>query len=186
MVVMVIMAILMAVSIPALSSLTESNNLTRGGQMLADQIGLARQLSAAKNRAVEVRLIKSDTNFPGGFNSIQLWISDDSGIFHPASRLASLPKSILISEKPLVSAAFGGTGGLTGTNSMPASAGLLANAKYAVFQVRPSGTIAPTLAMSNSTLTVISSKFATNNSLPKNYITIQVNPLTATPLIYRP
>lgn len=186
MVVIAIIGALLAVSVPALSSLLESNNLTRGGQMLADQIGLARQIAAAKNKAVEVRLIKSDPAFTNGFSGIQLWIADETGGYKTANRLASLPKGILISEQPAISAAFGSTNGLSATNSMPSNVGAVSNLKYAAFQIRPSGTITPSLAMSNATLTVVSSKFASNSSLPKNYVTIQINPLTATPLVYRP
>lgn len=185
-VVIAIIGTLLVISVPALSSLLESNNLTRGGQLLADQIGLARQIAAAKNKAVEVRLIKSDPASPNGYSSIQLWIADEAGGYKTVNRLASLPKGILISEQPAVSAAFGSTNGLSTNNSMPPNAGVVSNLKYAAFQIRPSGTITPPLAMSNATLTVISSKFTTNSSLPKNYVTIQINPLTATPLVYRP
>jgi uncharacterized protein (TIGR02596 family) len=185
-VVIAIIGTLLVISVPALSSLLESNNLTRAGQLLADQIGLARQIAAAKNKAVEVRLIKSDPDSTNGYSGIQLWIADEAGGYKTANRLASLPKGILISEQPSISAAFGPVNGLSTTNSMPANTGAVSNLKYAAFQVRPSGTITPSLAMSNATLTIVSSKFATNNSLPKNYVTIQINPLTATPLVYRP
>ncbi len=71
-VVIAIISILMALTVPAVSSLIENTNVTRGAQLVESQIQLARQLASSRNRPVEVRLIKVPAQSAAGsvpFNS---------------------------------------------------------------------------------------------------------------------
>lgn len=179
-VVISIMVLLSSAAVPALSSLMESNELTRGGQMVADQIRMARQIASSRNVSVEVRLVKTDALSSTGYNAVQLWTSQLTGT-NAASRMISLPKSIAISENPSVSDMLGSLS--TKTMSTVGNP----NASYTAFQIRPSGMVSPTMSMNGLCLTVVSTRHAkASDALPSNYVTVQINPNTGTPLVYRP
>ena len=178
-IVVAIMITLMSLATPALTSLLESGNLARGGQALADEINLARQLAASQNRVVELRIIKNDT--PPGYGLLQIWGNDASGTNVPLGRVMKLPQNIVIAENTTLSAALD----KTPTATMPTNTSMAGKA-YAYLRIRPSGAVDPSLTMSNFFFAVVSSRFGTDSTLPPNYVTIQINPLTGTPLVYRP
>ena len=178
-IVVAIMITLMSLATPALTSLLESGNLARGGQALADEINLARQLAASQNRVVELRILKNET--PPGYGLLQVWGTDAGGTNVPLSRVMKLPQNIVIAENTTLSAAIE----KTPTATMPTNSSMAGRA-YTYLRIRPSGAVDPSLAMSNFFFAVVSSRSATNSALPPNYVTIQVNPLTGTPLVYRP
>lgn len=178
-VVVAIMGILIALTVPAMSSLMQSNDLTRGGQLLADQVNLARQTASAQNTVIELRLIQ----IPGrtGYGGIQLWKNDSSGTMKPVRNASILPQSVAISPNPSHSAAFGDLP----TGTMPTGTPL-ANASYAALQIRPTGFVTPVLEMKNLFFTVMRDTQTTTSGLPPNYFMLQINPLTGAPLVYRP
>lgn len=187
-VVLAIFGILLGVLVPATSSLMESTNVTRGGQLVESQIQLARQLASSKNRPVEIRLIKVPTLPMGGLGAIQLWQVDppqgtNSGVARPVTRVEYLPTGVCISEDSAKNSRL-----LTAcpmTNAMPTGAPLAGSA-YSAIQIRPSGLVSPSVNMNSLYLTVVPARFGNLNELPNNFATIQINPLTATPRTYRP
>lgn len=180
MIVVAILGILMVVTLPAISSISQSSDLTRGGQMLADQVNLARQMASAQGTVVELRLIKLAGR--DGYSAIQVWKSDSSGTNTRAARaLATLPQGAAISGNLQLSAAFSALP----TGTMPAG-GTAGNAPYAAMQIRPSGIVTPVLSMSNLFFTVVPASLANNSQRPANYFALQINPLTGVPLVYRP
>jgi len=186
MAVILVVTILIALSLPALSSLMEGNNLARAGQTLSDQINLARQIASARNSAVEIRFVKNDPAITNGFAALQLWLLDTSGNYKAVTKPTYLPKGTIISENSSFSSVFNATNNLSATNSIPANSGALSNLKYAAVQIRPSGVMIPKMDMKDAGLTLITSRYASGSTLPNNYVTIQINPLTSTPLVYRP
>ncbi|CAN5761739.1 hypothetical protein BH09VER1_BH09VER1_13320 [soil metagenome] len=180
--VMAIMAILLTGALPALSSLLQSSNLTRGGQMMIDQLSMARQIAAAKNRTVEVRLIKLNPT-DGAYAGLQLWTVEPNGSSTPADRLVRLPNDIYISTSPTLSPPFS-----TLTSSNMAVAGL-SGLPYTSFKVRPAGSVEPVQAPANRSsfyFTFVNGRFTNSSTAPRNYVTLQINPDTANPIIYRP
>lgn len=175
--VVAILSLLLVMIIPSLNSLSDSNNLTMGGQVLADQINAARQTAAARNRAVELRLIKQG-NGPG-YSAVQLWMSREGTNSVAVSRVLPLAKNVVVAESATLSeilkTARSGTMNVGGTNS-----------PYMAVQVQPSGLVVPVIPMSASYLTIVPQRAATTNAQPANYVTVQINPITGTPLIYRP
>jgi len=171
--------LLAALTVPALSSLMQSTDLARGGQVVADQVNLARQTASAQNTVVEMRFIE----LPGraGYSAVQLWRSDSTGGMKPVRGLLTLPQSVTIAPNPPLPGALGDLP----TGSMPADSPV-ANASYAALQIRPSGQVTPVLAMSNLFFSVIPAAFADESQLPPNYFLVQINPLTGIPLVYRP
>jgi len=178
-VVVAIMGVLIAVALPAMTSLMQSSDLTRAGQMLTDQVNLARQIASAQNTVVEVRLIQ----LPGrtGYTGIQLWKADSTGDLKAVRNVMTLPPPMAISSNPTHSAAIASLP----TGSMP-SGSSVANAAYAALQIRPSGFVTPVLEMDKLFFTVMRDTLTTDSQLPPNYFMLQINPLTGAPLVYRP
>jgi uncharacterized protein (TIGR02596 family) len=177
-VVVAIVGILAAITVPAMSSMMQSSELTRGGQVVADQVNLARQTASAQNTVVEMRFIE----IPGrvGYSAVQLWKSDSSGGMKPVKGMFTLPQSVTIAANPPLPGAMAS---LQTTNTMTVAG---ANAKYAALQIRPSGQVTPVLAMSNLFFSVVPAVFANDAQLPPNYFLLQINPLTGVPIVYRP
>jgi len=73
-VVVAIIALLAALVVPAIGSLGGSYSLTRQGQILSDQIVLARQMATSRNRNIEVLVSQTNSSW-----SLQLWQIDTAG-----------------------------------------------------------------------------------------------------------
>jgi len=177
-VVIAIIGLLAAITVPALTSVMQSSDLTRGGQLVADQVNLGRQTASAQNAVIELRLIK----IPGrsGYAAAQLWKSDDSGQMTPSRRIVNLPQSVTIADSPL-SAAMASTNLTSGTMTLGGS-----TVPYRALQIRPTGEITPVVDMKELVLCIVPEVFAGNASKPTNYFLVQINPVTGLPLIYRP
>lgn len=180
------MAILLAVTVPSIAGINESLNISQGGQLFADQVALARQNASARNITIEVRCIKVPSRSANGYSAIQLW-SSSSGTATPVSRVQNLPDGIAISQDTaLLSTLFQS---YISTGLMPAG-GALANDAYVSFTINPSGMVGPLTGappnMTTLSVTVVPARHATDATLPSNYMIIQLNPLTAATLTYRP
>ncbi|MDR1191065.1 MAG: Verru_Chthon cassette protein D [Verrucomicrobiales bacterium] len=180
MAVVALIGLLVTVSIPAMNGLMNSSNLTSAGQTVADQIGLARQTASARNRAVEIRFIRLSAD-ARGYDAMQLWMTSANGEAKPLNRLTSFPTGIVVSDDTtnLSKALEFADSGVLGSNLYP-------NAEYVALQIRPSGLVTPTLPMSDLYLTVLRARDAEDGNLPSNYLTVQLNPNTGVPLIFRP
>lgn len=175
-VVIAIIGLLAAITVPALTSVMQSSDLTRGGQLVADQVNLGRQTASSQNAVIELRLIK----VPGrkGYAATQLWRADDSGQMSPSRRIVNLPQSVAIADNilsPAIASLPTGTMTLSG-----------ANTDYRALQIRPTGEITPIVGMKDLVLTIVPEVFTGNTTLPANYFLVQINPVTGTPLVYRP
>jgi uncharacterized protein (TIGR02596 family) len=183
-VVIAIFGIMAAVTLPSIGSVNQASKINRAGSILGDQIILARQEAAAKNRDIEIRIINvTDPMYPG-YRAVQLWLVDDSGTNKsPLGKIQRLPEGVIISSNaslsPLLSAdsVVGGA-----TNS--ANFGALGNCKYQGFRIRSSGVPAAEVNTSNNFLTVQSTKETA--APPVNYYTIRVNPISGRITIHRP
>lgn len=69
-----IIALLAALVVPSIASLGGAYSLTRQGQLLHDQIVLARQVATSRNRNIEVLLTQTNSNW-----AVQLWQIDTDG-----------------------------------------------------------------------------------------------------------
>ncbi len=184
-VVMAIIAILMALAIPALSSLFEGDNLNPGAQELADQVNLARQLSSTRNITVEMRVFKMSGAPTGGYTAVQTGTYSSTGLWQTTSRLSRLPQNIVIAEATNFSSAFAAFSGVPSTMT---NAGMTSNALYHPFEFRPSGIVTPVQVMTNYCFLVMPARYATQTTLTgvKNFAIVQINPVTGTPMVFRP
>ena len=195
--VMTILGILLGLVVPASRSLSESSNITLGGQMVSDELALARQYAASQNQTIEVRFIAANPSFTG-YNAVQLWqTSPVTGTAFPVDKAIALPVNVEISSNdklsPLVSSANDGLAGPV--NTMPAG-GSNAGKGYVSFTVRATGIVVVSNASApggtavarqpSYFLTVLPNRYDTATSLPPNYLIIQVNPDTAYAGVYQP
>lgn len=177
-VVIAIFGIVATLALPAIGSISKANNINRGGQVLGDQIVLARQEAMNKNRDVEVRIINLTNGADVGYAAVQIWIGDDSGAnWSAVTRINRLPEGVLISSDPLLSPLLTNISGTT-------NFGAAQNATYGGFRIRAGGTPDPSITTNNNFLTVQPS--IATNGLATNYYTVRINRVTGRLSIHRP
>ncbi|HRJ70574.1 MAG TPA: Verru_Chthon cassette protein D [Terrimicrobiaceae bacterium] len=169
--VIAILAVLMVFALPAVNSIGGASALTRQGQALNDQFLLARQLAASRNREVELRLL-FETGGSGGTNwASQLWEIKPGISTNSASRKIRFPDNLLINPglSPIL------------TGMTPVSQG---GEKWYAFRFRSNGRLAGQLSGTNNYLTI---QLRTDSpGSPRNYFTLQINPITGLVSTYRP
>lgn len=196
-VVMAIMIILLALVLPATTSLMRSMNIGRAASMITDEMNFARQTALARNRDVEVRLYAFPSALNNGikqFRAIRTLLADgtDATKSVPLSRIKYLPDPIIISKQSAFSTLldYGNSSrsGLVHTNETVPSAG---SVEYVSFLFRANGgtSLKPlSPPTGNWYLTLYAENAPTDgaNNLPKNYFTAQIDPVTGRVRSYRP
>ncbi len=185
-VVLAIVAVLAALTLPALQTVMVGTNLARAGQMVDDQLSLARQEAVAKNRDVYVVFYNLTHGSTTGWCGLQVWRleTQDSGTTTASAvtKLAYLPDGIIVtastSLSPLLSA--------ESISSLPST---INPAGYGATQVegfgfRPNGSTDYEITTSNNFITLQSLR--AQGAPPANYYTVQVNPLGGNVTIFRP
>lgn len=182
-VVIAIIGVLAALIVPSITTLLQSNTLTRSGQMVADQINLARQLASTRSATMEVRLIRLPNRPADGFHALQIWGATGAGTNAPAGRFLRLPDGAFIAED---TAKFSPMLGLL-TNGGTMTGGPANGAPYVAFRIRPAGTVVPAFSATNRRadlcLSVVPER---TSSATNNYLTVQINPDTGNTAVYRP
>ncbi len=173
-VVVAIVAVLATLATGGFTSVVQSSKIEQAGNALLDEIEIARQLAAVRGKTTELRIFKKSgaTHYTG----MQVWFTSPA---EPASRIVKFPESVALlddtSLSPWLSQMASGTMSAGGENTA-----------YRAFKVRPSGAIDPAPADSNNLFLTVAADRTTAGSKPSNYATIQVNPYTGRPLLYRP
>jgi uncharacterized protein (TIGR02596 family) len=166
-VVIAILVLLAAVSLPAFNSVTRGSNLQRAGQMIGDQFALARQEAVARNRDVMVQFYETTDVINPGWRQVQILRVEQSatGEVHDVqvSRKLTLPDGIVIATNHSLSPLLGSSGAV---------------------RFRASGSVAGSLSPTNNYLTLISA--GDDDNPPKNFLTLQLNPLTGKAAHYQP
>ncbi len=201
-VVLTIVSILTAATIPAMQSVLQSTGVTQGGQSLVEQINLARQIASARNTTVYVNLIQTSQVQNGGYNAIQLW-GTPSGQTTPIalSRLVVLPTSVVVSQDTTNYSKLLANAMVFSTSSPPPLAPPLppGTVKYICFSVMPSGMI-PVSSVATGEASEMTGAYLTlvpagngstatapgGSGAPKNYLIVQLNPNTGSTVVYRP
>lgn len=177
MVAVAIIALLAGLAISAFNSVVISMNLNRTGQMVGDQIALARQEAVSRNTDVEVRFVAGNDD-TSKYTSFQTWRLDAAGEnAKPITKFEEFPLPIVINGElsPL----------LTKSNrSGTANFSSLRNQSYKAVCFRPNGRLDTSLGLDEAYLTIQTRN--ANVSSPDNYFTIQINPLTGRVSYYRP
>jgi len=180
-VVMAVIGILLAASMPALTSLTAGSNLNRAGLLVGDQIALARQEAVSKNREVQIVFYNMTNGANPGWRALGILRIEQTSSgksAKPVSRIIQLPENVIISSSTSLSPML--AAGTTGATNIPT----LGNVQYSAIRFRPNGSLVSGFGTANSTLTLQNA--TAQGEPPPNYYTIQVNPLTGRVSVYRP
>ncbi len=177
-VVMAIFALMAVIALPSIGNITQSTRINQAGQLLGDQIILARQEAVSKNRDVEVRIIKFQDGFTPGYRAVQLWLRDPTGTNPtPVGAISKFPDGVVISDNPTISP-------LLTSNTGNATFGGLGTKDYGGFRIRASGSLPATVTTTNNFLTV---QLARDPGIPAtNFYAVRVNPVTGRLTFHRP
>lgn len=189
-VVITIIGLMATISLPAFARISQANALTTGSALLVDQLKLAKQIAITRNHPIEVRFYElPDTSQSNKkmYRALQFFTVEDT-TYLPLGRIIFLPHGICISDSMALSTLFEtgrtditfATGASTGV-SIP---GVGTAYNYAAFRFTPDGS---TTLTNPACITLLSANDATvGGSLPKNWFSAQINPVTGAVQIYRP
>jgi uncharacterized protein (TIGR02596 family) len=190
-VVMAIIAIIAGISLGALLQLTQSSALNTTTNLVVDQLNFARQQALTLNRRVEVRFydLPAPNSSATIYRGLQSFVINESNtatnavskpvIFPPQVQIASsITYSTLLD--PSRTDIYTGTGSAA-LVQLP-SVGL--SYSYVAFRFRSDGSTTLTSSVL-MTLNLINNP-PVGSTLPKNWSTIQVDPLTGRVETFRP
>lgn len=186
-VVLAIIALLAALAAPGINSMLRGSHLSSASQVVVDQLNSARQAALSRQLPVEVRFYKLPAyDAPAGasptiYRAMQSFMLDDTNSI-PLTRVQYFPAPVVVSTIASQSSLFDDA-------ILPEKAGDIdappfkkTDYSYRSFYFKPSGAI--NLPNTNLFLTLIFQNAA--SSLGSDYATIQLNPITGRPQVYRP
>lgn len=181
-VVMGVIVLIASLVVPSFSSIVVGTNLSRAGQIIGDELTLARQEAVTKNRDVIVRFYKWTEVGDSEWRGIQLLSEIKVGAsteVRPLGRLKTLPQGVVLdSDLSPILELPGET--LENDVSPPDKEGL----SVASFRFRANGTTQPQFANDANYVTV--RNLTASGNPPDNYYTLQINPVTGKVSTYRP
>lgn len=164
-----------------LNQMLQSSRLEQAGQIVMDEFHLARQLAVSRNGNVEIRFIETARNGVTAFQCIQSGQTGDDGNFIPASRLTCLPEGIIFSARTELSSLIG---------DLPKKEHTSPGSRYTAFVIRPSGFIEPQPEIGLTApwfVTILPEKDGEKNTERlTDFVTVQIDPWTSRPTMYRP
>lgn len=182
--VVALLGLLAAIMVPSFNSMAGGSAIIRAGQSIGDQLAFARQTATTKNASVELRLIEDTPEGAGnqepGFVAMQVWEFDQKGEnARPLKRIEFLPEGVIINPalSPLLDVS-------SAIESGRATFGATGERNYKSIRIRANGRIEADVALANSCLTAQLKR--DDRQAPKNFYTIQINPLTGRVTAYRP
>jgi uncharacterized protein (TIGR02596 family) len=185
-VVMALIAILAALTVPAVTSIQESSRVSQGLGLVLSTFSLAAQKASAENRPVTVRLIEGTD---GEYARLQLVEKMPDNSARALERIVRLPEGLAFATSPNLSSLFSLPERTAGGGD-PGVSGLPPGYNFREFQFRPDGRLG--LGLSNAVsqawfLTVVPSRHCPDSSAPPaNFATVQVDPVNGRLSVYRP
>lgn len=190
-----LIVLIVAISVPAFGTFARSAGLSSSANKLLDHLSLARQTAISQNRAVEFRLYNvpesktSNTLYYQAFRLLSLTGTTANDLV----KVQYLDSGVIINDSPTLSSLIGeaGTNGTTSpTRSTSPLPGNREEFNYVAFQFRPNGSTDLPSEQANSWFLTLHAKNAKTDGpaagLPKNFITIQLDPSTGRAKILRP
>ena len=213
-VVIVVIAVLLTVTVPGLTGALNSTRLASAGSLVASVFEQAQQIASSRGRPVEVRFYKSTTKRVGSpeerYDSLLVMTHYAQGESDPSDPASSLdePLSLVegegISQLPegvafmkgaqysaLLESKSTDKGGDEKAETKQLRSGRLENydltnfdGDYRGFLFLPEST--NLVSSEKWFVTLVSDRAGEASTLPKDFVTIQVNPVTAKVTTYRP
>jgi len=185
-VVIAIILILAVIVTPAFRGITAGNSLTTGGTFLVSEFDLARQSAITEGTQIELRFYKLPD--VGGQNAayraFQRVRSYDQ---RPLGRVHHLPPGIILLENQKFSTLLSTENTLSGTNDLPSAASV--PFKGVAFKSGGGTTLNPegTSGGDGWFVSLKPENSAQESDRPaKNYLTVQVDPISGRTKVFRP
>lgn len=182
--VMAIVALLATLTIPAFQSIALGSSLSRGGQMVADQLALARQLAISRNSQVQVWFVRLDGSAPG-FRAMQLWGQGTNlADLVPLTRLTLLPDGVSFASNAALAPLLADPALATiNSNQAFPGRGMLS---YSGFRFKSGGGTDLPFNATNAFISIVYARDAGSATLPTNYCIVQIDPVNGRAKTYRP
>ena len=174
-VVIVVMSILIALVVPAVTGPLSASSLSTGAGTLADDLKAARQDAVTRNRSVEVRFFA----FDDAIRAYEINRLEESGLRRSLTGLRRFPEGILASTETTLTQL--GTLQATAPGDFPEP--LPAGTRLTAFRFRPDGGTDLDLSQKWFLTLVHETR---PGSPPPNFATIQIEPLTGAVRVHRP
>jgi len=193
-VVITILVILTALGIPAVSSIRGSNRLTITEQIIVAQLNLARQTALTENVPVQVRFYSypGEGGTPKAIRAVQIFKLKADGSYKAVTPIQRFPQSIVALDS--LGAASAATDPSTILVNARASSSVAGDSDLsdaqagtydlASFDFRPDGST--TFDSAGFWHVTIAASPLPASGLPKNFATIQIDPLNGTTRTFRP
>ncbi len=199
-VVLAIIAILIGISAPSISGVMRGYQLETAGQVVVNQLTLARQTALSGNRAVQVWFYQLPDNnqpfsaTPTVYRAMQAFAEGDpvsagSSALKAITKPVFLPSPVIFSttlSPNAVSPLLTSVTATSGNGSAVVLPGYQQNFNYVVLRFKSNGSTNLDSASSNLTMVVENDKADTSTGLPRNYRTLSIDPIIGTVRTYRP
>ncbi len=182
-----IIAILAVLALASVQGVSSSYRLQQSAAQINGALGLARQTAAAENVTTDVWFI-ADPSDPGGPNLIRgVWTFRrlPDGTEQPASRFTRLADNIAISSNASFSNIMAGSA-TPATGSSPRLPDGSQNYKYWTVSFDPDGETSLGATTGPWFFTLLAAQSASASTLPKNFITVRVDPINGMVSFYQP
>jgi uncharacterized protein (TIGR02596 family) len=192
-VVISLLILLMTIIVPAVTHMLHSSQLAQAGQLLSDQLALARQFALAKNLPMEVRFYRfSDPSVigeqstpasAGSYRAFQTFKIMESGEAVAQGRVQQLPSSTIIDPSTKLSSLLGSAPPVLSNTFPIPRVGTEYHAVSFRFLSDGSTDLPKTGALWFLTVRLLNDR---SNSVPPNYVTVQVDPYNGHIKTFRP
>ena len=202
-IVIAIIALLSSLLLPAISSMMRGKQLTRAGDRLVSLLSLARQTAIVKNHSIEIRFYQfGDPEVPGEsaatpssgkYRAIQSFDIDDSGKATPIGKCEIMPPTIIMDSGATLSTLPGQLNNKTNWTTLPDTrdlqvkiprAGTNYNCRAFCFLSDGSTGLSKTNKWFVTLHNILDGDALT--TVPKNYITVQIDPLSGSLKTWQP
>ena len=199
-IVITIIGIMMAFTVPAITGALKANKLTQASDLLRSQLAYAQLQAQKENASIQVRFFQyTDPTMPGGsdkFRAYQLFrrksfdksdanaggTNQNVETMEPISALKKLPPPIVFADSERVSTLLG----LQKTRGqVPYKRNNPIDAQFVAFDFEPTGST--NLGSSKQWyLTLVDEKKEKGAQIPDNFATVQIDPFTGAVRLIRP
>ena len=184
-IVMAILIALLGASVTTFQKSARASNVASAGEIVVGNLSLAQQIANTYNRQVEVRFYRMpDDTGAMAYRAFQLFRIEPSGN-KAATKPIRFPQSVVLAS------ATDKTSFLTLTThpadaSSPRLPRVGTNYQYVAFQFKPTGETSLDPASKWFLTLILENDPIQPSGLPANFLTIQIDPVSGKPSVFRP